>query len=461
MTLQLTTLSIAHQNPTTDFGGRPGVVDAFEANVPPEIDGRLDVAIHKSACKTCRLLLVAHSDSVQTFGDFVFFDGDYLKTIDFESKSPFRKIDEAAFKRCDLLEKIVGRACEGCKARTKTTLYETLQTFNSQSFNNRDFLAEFETSPRNRNFRVADGGLLSVVCKTLWRLPTKRGGAFVVPDDVEVPFACALLGCPTITTFELLNSLQPVGKRAFFRCRTLLETSLPRGVKTLCEKAFHRCKSLFSTSFKNNSTFAAVGKNSFAANKTLIRVAFSKQLRKFGDSAFNFRATISPIIFVEGLKKIVGDAFKRCFQFTQTTFLQCVKIINKSVFFLCGLAKIDLPDGFETIKKSAFTASLELKRVSLPDTLKTLGPKAFAGCVLLTETLFKEGFATICLEKFWRRRSRASVETPPNLRKFGAQVGRSYTAAWRNRIGRLQRNRLLINVLRRFRFPSPNIILEK
>lgn len=188
-------------------------------------------------------------------------------------------------------------------------------------------------------YSVADGH--AVVC---W-IPKSTSGAIVIPSKlggypVTKIEARAFLGCNSIASVEIPNSVMKIGSGAFGGCTSLTSIAIPNSVTKIEDYAFAGCTSLKSIVIPDSVT--EIGQ------------------RVIEDTPFYENLPNGFIILGNGcLYKFKG---------------------------LCP-SKVVIPDGVTKIGKMAFWGSQSLASITIPNRVTKIEDYAFWGCTSLHEVV--------------------------------------------------------------------------
>ena len=130
----------------------------------------------------------------------------------------------------------------------------------------------------------------------------------------------------------LPESLQKIGKKAFYRCTSLCDFSIPQSVTSIDEEAFYDCRSIES------------------------------------------------VVIPNGVKSVASRAFMGCNSLRNITFPEELEGIGVNAFFGCGLETLKLPPMLRTIDEGAFSGCSSLKELHIPSSMEGIGSGAFGGC---------------------------------------------------------------------------------
>ncbi len=272
--------------------------DENAVKVPPSLDmlilGEGTSAISADAFLGCKTLsAVILPDSVESIGDAAFYE--CLDLVYLSLGGGVKEIGEYAFAYCRAMYGIdistataVGKgALFGCTALNNIKL-----TTQDNDFLGRIFGAE---KPEYNADFVPE----SLRCVEI------AEGSKTVPDRM-------FSSCKYITDVKLPESLESIGIRAFYACRSLGNLEMT-SVKTVSDDAFFGCDNLVAVEL--GDALEALGMQAFFGCGSLKSVALPDTLTELKPSTFY---SCSSLVTVElgGVKKIGKDAFSGCTRLT-------------------------------------------------------------------------------------------------------------------------------------------------
>lgn len=131
----------------------------------------------------------------------------------------------------------------GCSMKT-AKLPASLDSMSISAFNRCENFVSFEVDTDNKKYSSKDGVLFNKAQDELYRMPTGRKGAYVVPNNVTKLHYGAFNACYDITAVALPNGLVTIGEAAFYTCLSLTEIAIPSTVNTIGAGAFMYCDGL-------------------------------------------------------------------------------------------------------------------------------------------------------------------------------------------------------------------------
>lgn len=152
----------------------------------------------------------------------------------------------------------------------------------------------------------------------------------------------------TITKITLPNTIQSIGKEAFYTDMCLTEVNIPDGVPEIGEATFEDCEAIKSIILPDS--VKKIEKNAFYNCKKLEEIRLPQGIEEIPEGAFNYCESLKTVEIPNSVRAICQEAF-----------LHCVK-----------LEEIIIPDGVEEIKREAFALCPNLKTVVIPASVKKI-----------------------------------------------------------------------------------------
>lgn len=285
--------------------------------VPPSLDmviiGGNGDEIAPEAFMGCKTLsAVVLPDSLTSIGNFAFYECADLCFVSLGAG--VESIGEYAFAYCSSLYNIdcsmASNIAEGA------FLYCSGLNGIRLSFSDGDYLGRLfgATTPDHNQEFVPDSLRVVEIAEGCTRIPDR-----------------AFSECYYIMSVMLPETLESIGVRAFYSCRSLTEIDIPDSTRIIDDDAFFRCDQL-------------------------CKVKLGDGLTKLGMQAFYECESIEQISFPESLDEIKPSTFYGCISLTEVE-LGGVKKIGKNAFMGCdklipvSLDGIEVADGNGAIQK--------------------------------------------------------------------------------------------------------------
>ncbi len=233
-----------------------------------------------------------------------------------------------------------------------------------------------------------------------------------------------------LESVHLPDSIQRIGKNAFYRCTGLKgELVLPANLKRIEDGAFAYCSGItgtlnlpenleylsgfngctgFSGTLTIPESVTEIGNSAFSGCTGLDgTLTFLEGLTSIGDYAFSgCKGFTGALTFPEGLTSIGDSAFSGCTGFAGAlTFLEGLTTIGEYAFSGCTglIGKLTFPTTLVKIGGAAFRGCDGFSgALKLPDSLTEIGSSAFFGCKGLTSIVWPAGITKIPAYVCWQ-----------------------------------------------------------
>jgi|GEM_PF-3964827 len=228
---------------------------------------------------------------------------------------------------------------------------------------------------------VAGEGTTEVANRAFYAIKLVRNSWGGV-DEINIPR-------PTLKKVTLPQSVQSIGREAFYNCPSLSDFTMPQSVTSIGESAFGSCSSLESVTIPNGITSIANG-------------------------VFCFCTGLKTVTFPEALTSIGEYSFKNC-GFEHLRLPPTIKTIGTSAFESCNaLAELHIPSSVENIGSGAFAYCGKLNSVYTytvePTEITETTFSTFASATLyVPATSFWNYYWDIGWSRFNTRTSRSSM----------------------------------------------------
>lgn len=103
----------------------------------------------------------------------------------------------------------------------------------------------------------------------------------------------------------------------------------------------------------------------------------------------------------EGVETIRSKAFYKCYDLTDVTLPDSLKVIEEKAFFRTNLKSLDLPESLEFIGKDAFAFNYDIKEVTVPASVKQIDEYAFFCCTSMLQVNMQGKESDMILGERW------------------------------------------------------------
>ena len=225
--------------------------------------------------------------------------------------------------------------------------------------------------------------------------------SITIPDSVTKIVGRAFVGCPSLTSVTIGNSVTLIGERAFGFCDSLISVTIPDSVTTIGTDAFIGCSSL--TSVKIGNSVTSIGGGAFQDCSLLTYITIPNSVTSIGASTF---LNCTSLIAFYGK---FASADNRC--------LVVDGVLNS--FAPAGLTEYSIPDSVTSIGTGAFRACNLMASIAIPDSVTAIGTFAFGECTSLTSVTIPNVVTTIGEYAFYRCSSLTSITIPDGVTTIG------------------------------------------
>ena len=183
-----------------------------------------------------------------------------------------------------------------------------------------------------------------------------------------------------IRKIRISDDIKELSSQAFAYCDNLESVFIGKSVEKIGDRSFYRCKSLATLSVdEENPYFCSVGNTLYTKDR----------------QSLIFNPPCAEVSLIDGVKHIRKNAFAYNCKLTEIELPKSVEVIESHAFERCAsLCKIVLNEGLKSIEMMAFESCDSIKEVTIPSSVEALNKNAFYYCNNLERIIRKnEGSA--------------------------------------------------------------------
>ena len=215
-----------------------------------------------------------------------------------------------------------------------------------------------------------------------------------------------------------------IGREAFSG-RAITSVVIPDTVTHIEEYAFFFCCDL--TSIVVPDSVISVGHKAFDESPKIRRR--KKGLYYIGNWVVDCDADKAEIVWKEGTKGILENAFEGCYKLTSIVIPDGVVSIGDHAFSDCpSLKSVVMPDSVTEMGAFAFEDCFSLTSITLSNSLSAIQERTFSNCYDLTSIVIPDGVTSIGESAFNNCSSLTSVTVTGGLKDIGYGVFKDCSA---------------------------------
>ena len=273
------------------------------------------------------------------------------------------------------------------------------------------------------------GGSAFVGCASLTSI--------VIPNSVTSISSSAFYGCTSLTSITIPNSVTSIGVAAFYNCTVLTKVYYNGTIEDWCNISFSDSSSnpmYYANHFymldENNEykevteivipeTITEIGYCQFYGFNNITNITIPNSVTSIGFDAFNDCTGLISIEISDSITSIGGSVFSGCKNLSYNIYDNGKYLGNKEKPYLIlmdvtntNLSTIEISSNAIHIYNSALSDCENLTSVEIPNSVTSIGACAFEGCTSLTNVYYKgtiEDWCNISFNNF----NRLSFSTNP------------------------------------------------
>ena len=151
----------------------------------------------------------------------------------------------------------------------------------------------------------------------------------------------------------------------------------------------------------------------------VVRVKVDPSVKNIDNDSFNGLDRLRTVQLPEGMESIGKSAFDECKSLERINIPSTVKVIGDYAFQHCErLQDVNLPDGLKKIGKLAFDSCYSLRSIEIPASLKSISDSAFFGCRKLKHVVLHEGLEYIGTMAFGNCSLLRQIDIPSTVKEI-------------------------------------------
>ena len=290
--------------------------------------------------------------------------------------------------------------------------------------------------------------------RKLLKAPYELDGTYSIRKGIKIicdeAFAdCKFIGCRSLTSLVIPDSVTNIGDYAFWNCRSLTDIVIPDGVTSIGKCAFEGCSALSSVVIPYS--VSCIGFGAFEDCSSLHSVVIPDSVTSIGDYAFWNCRSLTDIVIPDGVASIGDAAFENCSSLSSVVIpesvvnlngnpfcrwdgeLKCLSpyfIYDNKVLFDKDKSKIIafrdknttsyvIPESVTRIGESAFRHCSSLSSIVIPNGVTRIGDWAFRGCSSLKSLVISNSVTSIGNYAFYGCSSLRNLVIPDSVTSIG------------------------------------------
>ena len=242
--------------------------------------------------------------------------------------------------------------------------------------------------------------------RKLLKAPKKLDGIYSIRKGTKIICEEAFrwskfIGCRSLTSLVIPDSVTNIGDYAFSGCRSLTDIVIPDSVTRIGDGAFRGCKSLTDIVIPDSVT--SIGGYAFGCCESLTDIVIPNSVTSIGDNAFWYCKSLSSVVIPAGVTSIGARAFCECSSLISIVIPDGITCIGESAFCVCSsLSSVVIPDSVTSIGNYAFAYCKSLTDIVIPNSVTSIGDNAFRHCSSLSSLVIPESVVNLNGNPFCR-----------------------------------------------------------
>ena len=209
---------------------------------------------------------------------------------------------------------------------------------------------------------------------------TNAKGAIIIPETVK-----------TVITYRVVG----IGDAAFLGCTSLTSVTIGESVSEIGKSAFESCTSLTSVVWNAIHCVNFIIPDAPFPN-SVTSFTFGEKVEHVPAYLCYDMSVLASITIPNSVTSIGGGAFSGCSSLTSVTIPNSVTSIGNDAFYGCSsLTSVAIPSSVTSIGESAFEGCSSLTSVTIPESVRSIGISAFSGCSSLTSITIPNSIRSI------------------------------------------------------------------
>ena len=357
-------------------------------------------------------------------GDYAFSGCTSLRTV--VLNSGLEVIDSYAFSGCSVLE-------SGVSIPDSVTKVGTYAFNNSGYWKNAAtdlvYVDKWLVGCKNKEITdvVVTDGTVGISDYSFYQC--KKLQYATMPESLEIIGRSAFYSCNMLREINIPQSVRSIGDYAFYRTWSLMFADIPKGITKIGRSAFYECGMALIII---PDSVTEIDDYAFYGCTTAISLEIGKGVKTIGDRAFQGCVGLETVKIPDNVESIGAHAFDKCyfkntegeeFGVKKVIVGSGVKQISNYAFANCNLLEsVTLSSGVTEIGNYAFYKAAALKEIEIGDSVEKIGDFAFFGCETLTEVVIPENVKEIGRYAFRNCKSLTAVALGESLETIGSHA---------------------------------------